>query len=67
MYPKKSWQKNFIHMIMVHRLINNTYAFRGRRDCMEVGFTTTYAKSVPINIVSSNPAHGEVYLFYSIM
>ena len=54
-------------MIMVHRLINNTYAFRGRRDCMEVGFTTTYAKSVPINIVSSNPAHGEVYLFYSIM
>jgi len=45
----------------------NSYANlkRGRcdRDRMVVGFTTTYAKSVPIttNVVSSNPA-GEVYL-----
>ena len=33
------------------------------RDSMVVGFITTYVQSVPIttNVVSSNPAHGQVY------
>jgi hypothetical protein len=33
-------------------------------DCMVVGFTTTYMKSVPTSteVVSLNPAHGEMYL-----
>jgi hypothetical protein len=38
---------------------------RGRRGrvCMEVGFTTTRMQSVSITtkVVSSNPAHGEMY------
>ena len=36
---------------------------RGRADRMVVGFTTTCA-TVPVttNVVSSNPANGEVYL-----
>jgi hypothetical protein len=34
------------------------------RDRMAVGFTTTYAISgITTNVVSSNPAHGEVYFF----
>jgi hypothetical protein len=33
---------------------------RGRRDSMVVGFTTTYAISA-YQLISSNPAHSEVY------
>ena len=36
---------------------------RGCRNCMVVGFKTTYIQSVPItiNVVSSNPTQCEVY------
>jgi hypothetical protein len=45
---------------------NNIIVYIYGRDRIVVGFTTTYAlmQSVPItiNVASSNPAHGEVYL-----
>jgi len=33
------------------------------RDCMVDGFTTNYMQAMPIttDVVSSNPAHGEMY------
>jgi len=41
------------------------FFYKGRRgrDHMVVGYTTIHVQSVPIttNVVSSNPAHGEVY------
>ena len=40
-----------------------TFGDRHGHDCMVVGFTTTCVQSVQITtkVVSSNPAHGEVY------
>jgi len=37
--------------------------YRGGRDRMVVGFTTTYMQAVPITtkVVSSKPINGEVY------
>ena len=46
-------------------LADSQNRWKGRRDCMVVGFTTTYAitESVPIttDVVSLNLDHGEVY------
>jgi hypothetical protein len=42
----------------------NLYNERGchGRDRMVVGFITTLSVPITTNVVSSNPAHGEVYL-----
>ena len=49
--------------IELNNIQNIKTAGRRGRDCMVVELTTTCAKLVPsiTNVVSSNPAHGEVY------
>jgi hypothetical protein len=47
----------------MHMFVLSLSSGRRGRDRVVVWFTTTYIQSVPItiNIVGSNPAHGEVY------
>ena len=50
-------------MVDIFTVYYRIWRSRRGRDRMVVGFTTTYAISVylHINVVSSNPAHGEMY------
>ena len=50
-------------METVDAIISSQIIFGGGHDRMIVGFITTYMQVVPTptKVVSSNPAHGEVY------
>jgi hypothetical protein len=54
----------YIHVYVTYETSNMKRGRRGR-DRMVVGFTTTFMQSVPITtkIVSSNPFHGEMYVY----
>jgi hypothetical protein len=54
---------NWLHLCRKWCMFVHAFNERGCRNCMVVGFKTTYIQSVPItiNVVSSNPTQCEVY------
>jgi len=59
---KETGQVRYYSFIYIYRQTCLKGHQRGRRGCMVVGFTTTNAISAyTTKVVSSNPAHDEVY------